>query len=460
MKKTALILVLALVACTREDPSSPERMLPPSNVAYDPVLSSDSAISVTWDTDDAVRADALAFTVQLVLDPASDDAEFSRRIKSYEPRPCDTFRFDGLELWSRYYVRVRAEYASGVSEWAYLGEPTVVETGTGPVDGGIVWLKEPEVRTKATAAGSLAVEWSVTGFERMAADRDRDYRVAIFKDAACSSLDVAWVLKASDNVFEGVDAGLRHDPDFPSFMFTGLEPDTDYWVKVSDLTGGGSESSALRVRTEPSQVVVPGTTPVGAGEYALYEDFEELIWGGGGVTGSAGYNSLMRAALPAFVKATGENPVDTPELFFPCSQNNEYELFSNLGWLKETTRLKDWQEYGSACARACCLRAGTSSSSGGIVTPPLTNLQGSAKVEVGFDARNYYVRESRDLKIDIVGTGGAVRKAAGIQMEGGYFMQHYSVSLVDLVAPGEKIRISGDRRFYLDNVYVKILSYR
>ena len=454
MKKTALLLILAIAACSKEGTTAlPEQILPPSDVVYDEVLSSPTSISVCWNADMAVEAGALAFTVQLVKDPESEEAAAERRIKSYEPRPCNTFCFTGLETWSRFFVRVRAEYQSGKSDWVYLGNPTVVETGTGPVSGSVQNIFAPALRLKAAAAGSVTAEWSVTGFSHMDLDRARDYRAALYRDEACAQLVVSWTFPAKDNLFQGVQAGLRYVPDFPAFCFTGLDPDTDYWVKVTDFTDGEHAGEALKVHTEASQAVVPGAAGVSAGSYALYEDFEELIWGGGVTAGAAGYNSLMRFALGSFVKAAGNNPVDTPEMFFICSQNNEYEFF-DLPAIKSGTRLEAWTG-NQVYSRACCLSL---ASGGWVQTPALSGLQGPAKVEVGFDSRNYYVRESRELTVSVIGTSGNVRVQQKFSMDGGYVMNPYTLEFSG-VQNGERIRIAGAGRFILDNVYVKVLSY-
>lgn len=448
-----LALFLLACACGKEEAGIDSSViLPPSNVVYDEVLSSPNSISIIWNTDAALDEGATAFTVQLVKDPASEDAFASRRIKSYEPRPCNTFCFTGLETWSRYFVRVRAEYETGVSEWVYLGNPTVVETGTGPVEGSVDYIFAPVLLQKEASSGSVAVEWSVTGFKHMEIDRSRDYKAAIYRDEACSGLEVSWSFPAADNLFQGVQAGLRYVPDYPAFMFTGLAPDTDYWVKVTDYTENELTSEPLKVHTDVFRAVVPGPA-VSAGSYALYEDFEELIWGGGVTAGAAGYNSLMRSVAGSFSKAAGENPTDTPELFFVCAQDNEYEFFS-LNSIMNSTRLSGWKA-SDAYSRACCLSV---AKNGWVQTPALTGLTGPATVEIGFDARNYYVRESRELTISIINTGGAVRSTTKLTMDGGYFMNNYTVSVTGML-PGESIRITGAGRFILDNVYVKVLFY-
>ena len=288
--------------------------------------------------------------------------------------------------------------------------------------------------------------------------------MVLYSDSSCSNLIVSWVLNASEGVFQGVPAGAYYDPDFPAFLFTGLTPSTDYWVKVSDITGAVMSSGPVKVSTVASKVVVPGASPVAAGEYALYEDFEELIWGGGASAGAAAYNSLMRAVFGHMSKATGDNPVETPEKFFVCNQNNEFEFFQCMPSLAADTRLKDWSERvidgnpGQVLAQSGSIKLGAGSKKAEIVSPALVNLQGAAKVEIGFDARNYYVRESRDIYIDIIGTDSAVRATYPMQLEGGYRLKPYSLTVNPLL-PGEKIGIRGDGRMSLDNVYVKVLSY-
>lgn len=483
MKRITAILCATLCfvsACKKEEkPSIITESVPPTDVVYEEVLSSSTSISIAWNSDAAISNGAVAFMVELVTNPKDESAEYERKVKTYEPRPCNTCVFQNLPSYSRYYVRVKALYEDSESEWAYLGSPSVVETGTGIIEGSDTRrTREPVARVIDSTAGSLTFEWSVSEFCRKELDRERDYTVSLFSDNECKNLLVSWNLPASENIFQGSLAGYVYVLGFPAFKFTGLEPDTDYWFKVAD--GNGLESEVVCGRTEVSRVkTINAAEKVSEGEYALYEDFEEFIWGGDAGSGAAGYSSLMRSVLSEFVKAGGVNPVDTPEKFFVCNQNNECSLYGAIPQLIPATRLKDWGWMGGAeniICRSGSLRIGNSGN-GEIVTPVLSNLKGKAAIQIDFDARDFYVRESRKVKIEVLSnTGidsssqisvqpGDRRLVTLLQLNGGYDFQHYTITAYN-VYPGDRIGFTGNDgsgsalgRFYIDNISIKVVSY-
>lgn len=483
MKKTFAFAICAAVlfaGCLKQDPDvAVHDIVPPTDLVYDEVLSSSTAISIAWSSDEAVRNDALRFVAELVSSPESAEADFSRTIKTYEPRPCNTCCFTGIPEFGRYYARVKAVYEDGESEWAYFGEPSVIEAGTGRIESRDTRrVREPEARLKEATAGSLTFEWSVTGFERMKIDREADYVVSLYRNEACNDLLVSWDLPAKGKYFQGSEAGYVYVLDFPAFKFTGLDPETTYWFKVE--CPDGLSGAPVSAKTEKSKVVIPGNDVVAEGEYALYEDFEELIWGGDASSGAACYSSLMRSVVSSFIKAAGVNPVNTGEKFFVCNENNEGSLYGAIPQLLPSTRLDRWGRSGNEDEinfRSGCLKIGRSSN-GCLVTPELTNLKQNATVILEFDARDYYVRESRSLQIDVLrgasfnpdshivsAPASARRKVTVLQLEGGYEFNHYSITIRN-VKPGDRISFTGVKdnvsslsRFFIDNISVKVQSY-
>lgn len=105
------ILLSVSYSCKRDEPDNQhifkDRL--PENVRLSDY--SNASITAAW-----TRAeDAAAYTVQLV---GSRDSELP--IDAYTTVSQDVYRFDNLDEIRGYYVRVRANFETGTSEWAYI----------------------------------------------------------------------------------------------------------------------------------------------------------------------------------------------------------------------------------------------------------------------------------------------------------------------------------------------------
>lgn len=502
----SLAIIAAALSCSPEtapaDADRPEVITAPEYVRYYENTSSESVISLEFDASGPATNGASGFTVQLVksVGAAPEEAAVSKTVKVFAPRKLDVFSFKDLTAGERYYARIRANFTAGSSDWVYVlaedGKPAVIEVGAGPVDAPISRLSDPQARCKAASAGTLSFEWSVTGYEDWAEDNRHDWRIALYKDEACTDLEVSWDFLAEANLNSGylISGNSIKNYHSPAFQFTGLEPATDYWFVATDITDPEKPVAAPKAKatTEASQKVTVGAEKVAAGSYALYEDFDELLWGSGTFTYSAGYSCEARGTLTTFEKATGVNPVGeaTPNGYFLVDDNGtQMVLFSTIKKIIPSTSLKDWGYLPEAevpggsgktgeavCARAGHIRLGAGSYFGEIVTPALDNLSETATVEVSFDAFNSYVRHTKNFKIDLISdavknddysvTGGTVDKAETFEIQPGYTPAHYSFTIPN-VRPGTRIGLGADRRqeketinrFYMDNIAVKVISY-
>lgn len=497
-------LLAMTCACAQEaapaQADRPEVITAPEYVRYAEGTSSDHVISLEFDASGPITGGAKSFTLELTRSLQNDaEAEISKTIKVFAPRKIDVFSFKDLESGARYYARVRANFTEASSDWVYVcrdGNPVVLAVGQGPIDGPVSVLKDPEARLKAVSAGTLSFEWSVTGFEDWAFDNQHDWRIALYRNEACTDLEVSWDFLAEANLNVGylISGTSIRNYHAPAFQFTGLEPATDYWFVVSDISNPENPVSAPAVKatTEVSQKTLVGPEKVQEGHWALYEDFDQLLWGSGTMTYSAGYSSNARGTLTTFEKATGDNPVGeaTPHGFYLVNDNDtQMVLFNTIRKIIPSTSLKDWGYLPEAeisgsnstsrdavCARAGHIRLGAGDYFGEIVTPPLDNLRETATVEVSFDAFNSYVRHTKHFKIDLISdavrgddfsvTGGTVDKAEVFDIEPGYEPQHYCFTIPN-VRPGTRIGLGADRRevketinrFYMDNIAVKVVSY-
>ena len=122
-------------------------------------------------------------------------------------------------------------------------------------------------------ANGFGVEWSITNFQSLELDAAQTYNAALYTDATCKNCVVAWdFLAKGGNGTKGGNASnpvLLWDPTSTSFkiqkwagfFFSGLEPSTTYYVKV---TAGNGDYGIKKVTTAASKVVtMPATAAVG-----------------------------------------------------------------------------------------------------------------------------------------------------------------------------------------------------
>lgn len=145
-----IIASMAFSSCVKEKDNGtgidPDKAKP-TEFMYDEIRSDKTSIAVTWNAKAALDDGATGFTVQIVssINDGGDvyDEKKSKTMNRGD-KVFDANTFVGLAEYSRYYVRVRANYPGSVfSEWVYLsldGEPALHETGTGLLD-----LKKPTV---------------------------------------------------------------------------------------------------------------------------------------------------------------------------------------------------------------------------------------------------------------------------------------------------------------------------
>ena len=498
--KFPLVLVAAaavVLSCSREsaygDAGKNEDLPGVVGMCYDDGSSTSTALAVYWDPRPAMRRGAASFTIQLVRrlgESAGNvyDAEFSRTFATSDSDTPGAVIFEGLETESRYYVRGRANYPGGrFSGWTYLyGEyskdPAVVMVGTGIFDGPVTDATGAYSKLIRATESTLSFAFSSTEWEHISTDLKQSYNIELFRDEACTDLFVSWII---DPV---ATAGVFSMNFPPRFIFSGLESDTDYWFRVTDESDSENimVSEPLKAHTEPSRVVVSGSGTVAAGEVALFEDFSELVYYGSILDGenAAGFNTASRGNLAGIYPATGVNPT-TVNKQFVTGCGNEGRLFDTMQNPLKTTRLDTWGwcnengVIGALCHRCAVLKLGNASYTASIVTPELSNLSGTATVEVSFKAQLVdpdndqphllvealdnatYNSTSREVTRDPAHT---VSKP--VEMERKMEMKTYSVTLEN-VGPGTRIAIGGDPslkagkyiRVFVDDIQVKVVSY-
>ena len=477
------MLAVVLSGCKEDETVGIDASMPmPTDVAYDEVNSSNQSIGVIWDARQAISAGATSFTVQLVKtkDGVADmyDSSTSQTILT-TVSPNDATTFSGLTAGRIYYIRIRANYPRSVfSEWTFAmanGEPARIMVGTGIVDESQEETSSIVAKVEEITESTAIARWSTSNYNNDAADAGFDYTIELFKDAACTDLDVSW------NITEG---NLSISKYGASFIFSGLTPATDYWFRVTNTTDD-VQSDAIKFTTAASQFkTLPETA--NEGDIILFQDFHELLWGGDLLNNAGGYSNNARGSATEIDKATGVNPVSA-EKYYIVNAGTEMGLFNTLGKAVPNTSLADWGQMSDAsntkspgiiCARPGMLKMGASSYSAWIVTPELKCLTQPATIEVTFDVAPYDADQSIVVELldgtkksnspiagNISATSRSVVWRGNAGAEGaGWSQQVVTVPNVTstcriAIGAGESGDGAAQHRFYLDNISLKVVSY-
>ncbi len=209
-------------------------------------------------------------------------------------------------------------------------------------------------------SSNLVFGWTTGG--TAAEDAEVPYKLELFKDAACSDLQVSFDIPADHSCWDG--KGLR-------FTFGGLQPATKYWFKVTNMQNG-DVSDPVEGTTETFTVVDPSTvTNAAVGDVILAEDFSEIGWGADMLANAAGF-------IPS------GKPLDLLSGNYTTDDGNFLDYDNTSGRIYGETRvtsdkrLYNWGFFGnsSVYAYAGYLRVGSSSSGARthIVSPALSGI--------------------------------------------------------------------------------------
>ncbi len=239
----------------------------------------------------------------------------------------------------------------------------------------------------ATAASSSATP--KYAFDFNTSDNLNNYNIYLYTDEACTNLYQSW---AGDKTFwhdgattsNGVTTYTNFYP--TRFIFTGLEPETDYYVVVRN-NSTGKQSSAVKVSTIAPQYqgenVVTNGKNVMPGNTILFNNFGKIYYGGD-LTGYAmGYsiNSSVAASQTENFNAQGHLPYnnDTRVDFDRRRCDTEHGLFSTYAGMLDDYDMSDWSYMSDdsqvrVLIKPGYLKIGNGSNRAHIVTPPLSAL--------------------------------------------------------------------------------------
>ena len=325
-------------------------------------------------------------------------------------------------------------------------------------------------------------------------DVTKEYRVALYKNSACTELEVG-VSPVKENL---VDSKALYNATTapPRFVFTGLKPRTTYYVKVENLTDGTSNTKALRVVTAmPADENKVVTSDAKQGDLILSENFAGIIYAGEMTSRGAGLSRTDRSKLADFSNVNCKGDITaTSSGYYMVGSDVEIGLFNTLSGLLDEMGLDKWgwiggkegAHGGSVCARPGYVKIGTTANRSFICTPNLTAIpEGKlAEVEVVFkavgygsvetgkvsDAERYVaVKAIRDAAINSSNnvSYASVASEQELTLECEYISdwKEYSVTLTDVtstcsIAIGGALEATDSNRFMLDDVRVYVKSYK
>ena len=324
------------------------------------------------------------------------------------------------------------------------------------------------------SSSSLIFGWTVGG--TATEDSEVPYKLELFKDAACTDLQVSFDIPAEASCWGGNP--IR-------FAFGGLQPSTSYWFKVTNMQNG-DVSDPVEGQTAEFTVVDPASvTNAKAGDVILAEDFSEVAWGPDEEHSAAGFFPSLKLLEP--VTGSGEH-----EGGFQVYNSTGRRLYGDTK-VTEDKRLFNWGFYGNSAVYAYNghLRVCTTSSGARthIVSPALSGIpEGKiATVDVTVTACPTYsdndvavfVNDRTSLKLSLApdqkestspsfsSQGG---KYTGASLTNGYALEVPSKKLTTKTVRIEGVtsnsclligsyeNVDTKNRFWLDDVKVQIVS--
>ena len=488
----------------------------PGNVVWEESESSKTSLALTWDASAAIAAGATSFSAQVVkpnmetmeegqlhdfITPDQYDsnttvvlATTSNYVGSAEvnpeEKPCDQVVFNNLQNGKQFMLRVRANYpGSNYSEWVWVtdeaGEIAHIKPGKGLVDPTELDDKlPPVVKISYLTAAEAIVTWSITDWKNHAADFGCAWKIILKKG---NDLVVSWNIPANSGIWT-VDSYNGC-----SFLLTALEPETEYNVLVQNVTEGTEPLEPTKFTTDKSPVVTMPTAPAAAGDVILYEDFSELFITSDLSRGAANYSYDNRDLMDSPWIARGEDPVANDVDGRGCylvAPSTEVGMFNTIKKYIAVTRLSQWgmmsedNSNGAVCARAGHVKMGASSKCAWLVAPEITCLQQTATVELSFDAAVYDewphdASKGLDPGVIIVEVLNGCTQADNasnsyvtpadrmavttINLTDAWTRYTVSIDNVNngarIAVGGHRNGVSGQHRFYLDNIEIKVVSY-
>ncbi|MCR5407744.1 MAG: hypothetical protein K6E61_01390 [Bacteroidales bacterium] len=218
--------------------------------------------------------------------------------------------------------------------------------------------KQAPISVEEVTSSSSTLIFTWTEGNGASADVANAYTATLYRDSACTQVDQSFDFPENLGAWKGKQ---------PKFVFGGLTPSTDYWLKVYDTTNN-LESNAVKATTDAFTIVQAPESITETG-VALAEDFGEIRWEFDHITTAVGFR-------PSDNSSFANTEVKTSETSTSSNIYNGYHYSGGgeMTYKAPTTalnnsRLKDWLSDTNVYLHPGYLKLGTSSSRGWIVTP-------------------------------------------------------------------------------------------
>lgn len=384
--------------------------------------------------------------------------------------------FEGLTKGERYTLKARAQYGTYLdfpllSEWttAAEGNKSVYVVGYGAQE-----ELPPTVKARETTSSTIIFTWSNFDFKDVNSDLEQTYRIALYKDEACSDMIVAWTLKGTETDVVSSKYQVFNKKQ-PCFIFSGLSSGTKYYCKVTNIETGLTSEVAMG-ETTPFNVVEVSSSKANVGDIVLAEDFSQMTIGGDMINEAPGFSSPNRSSFTNIEIPTGEQP---DKVYGPVYSGNEVGFYNTVAGTVSKTRLDKWgvvnegSSNGMINERPGYIKLGASSLIGLITTPALTSLSAPATLEVSFKAARYStdpttagifkVSNSSISESHVISGESSLAQAFNVPDKSNTW-QEYKFTLKD-VTPGTRIAIgnvrggSGQHRMFIDDIVIQLVEY-
>ena len=218
-----------------------------------------------------------------------------------------------------------------------------------------------------TSSSTLIFTWGEPDFE--VNDWDNAYTATLYRDSECTIVDQSFDFPASLGAWRGKS---------PKYIFGGLQPGTEYYLKVYDTTNN-YESNKVKATTDAfTHVLMPET--ITAPGVVLAEDFGEIRWEFDHITTAVGFR-------PADGSNFSTTEVKTSETSTSSYIYNGYHYsgggemtYKGYGTAIENSRLNGWLSDSNAYLHPGYIKLGTSTGKGWMVTPEFTVPEGKKAV--------------------------------------------------------------------------------
>ena len=218
-----------------------------------------------------------------------------------------------------------------------------------------------------TSSSTLIFTWSEPDIE--VNDWDNAYTATLYRDSECTIVDQSFDFPASLGAWKGK---------VPKYIFGGLQPGTEYYLKVYDTTHN-YESNKVKATTDAFTHVLMPETITGPG-VVFAEDFGEIRCEFDHITTAVGFRPADKSDFASTEVNTNET--NTGSYIYDgyhYSGGGEIE-YKSFGTAIENSRLNGWLSDTKAYVHPGYIKLGTSSARGWMVTPEFTVPEGKKAV--------------------------------------------------------------------------------